>query len=222
VPSCSSNRAKHLLASSSSRAHGVVVSHPLRMRKALGSIPSVSTLPMVAKFRNNMSSSETCMRTCARPWPGEQNCCYHLWHMECNLCRSRDSAGGHDSSVRSCKRFGWLMHKAFFWLWQSQELLLEHASHGPYRLVVRTSRCGRDNPGSTPGGDICRSPSLIELMNGLHFTHVTIIAKASICNDCLIWSNSVVQLGKLVFLGCSSSYIFMPRPNCFHIRAPVV
>ena len=27
--------------------------------------------------------------------------------------------------------------------------------HGPYRLVVRTSRCGRDNPGSTPGGYIC-------------------------------------------------------------------
>ena len=26
-------------------AHGVVVSHPLRMRKALGSIPSVSILP---------------------------------------------------------------------------------------------------------------------------------------------------------------------------------
>ena len=25
---------------------------------------------------------------------------------------------------------------------------------GPHRLVVRTSRCGRDNPGSTPGGDI--------------------------------------------------------------------
>ena len=25
---------------------------------------------------------------------------------------------------------------------------------GPYRLVVRTSRCGRDNPGSTPGEDI--------------------------------------------------------------------
>ena len=24
--------------------------------------------------------------------------------------------------------------------------------HGPYRLVVRTSRCGGDNPGSTPGG----------------------------------------------------------------------
>ena len=24
----------------------------------------------------------------------------------------------------------------------------------PYRLVVRTSRCGRDNPGSTPGKDI--------------------------------------------------------------------
>ena len=25
---------------------------------------------------------------------------------------------------------------------------------GPHRLVVRTSRCGRDNPGSTPGVDI--------------------------------------------------------------------
>ena len=25
---------------------------------------------------------------------------------------------------------------------------------GPYRLVVRTSRCGRDNPGSAPGEDI--------------------------------------------------------------------
>ena len=25
---------------------------------------------------------------------------------------------------------------------------------GPYRLVVRTSRCGRDNPGSTPGEDM--------------------------------------------------------------------
>ena len=25
----------------------------------------------------------------------------------------------------------------------------------PHRLVVRTSRCGRDNPGSTPGVDIC-------------------------------------------------------------------
>lgn len=27
---------------------------------------------------------------------------------------------------------------------------------GPHRLVVRTSRCGRDNPGSTPGVDIFR------------------------------------------------------------------
>jgi hypothetical protein len=25
---------------------------------------------------------------------------------------------------------------------------------GPHRLVVRTSSCGRDNPGSTPGVDI--------------------------------------------------------------------
>ena len=34
------------------RAHGVVVSHPLRMRKALGSIPSVSKLAKL-KRRNN-------------------------------------------------------------------------------------------------------------------------------------------------------------------------
>ena len=29
------------------------------------------------------------------------------------------------------------------------------AHRGPHRLVVRTSRRGRDNPGSTPGEDIC-------------------------------------------------------------------
>jgi hypothetical protein len=28
------------------------------------------------------------------------------------------------------------------------------SQQGPHRLVVRTSRCGRDNPGSTPGVDI--------------------------------------------------------------------
>ena len=27
-------------------------------------------------------------------------------------------------------------------------------AQGPYRLVVRTSRCGRDSPGSTPGEDM--------------------------------------------------------------------
>ena len=36
----------------------------------------------------------------------------------------------------------------------------------PHRLVVTTSRCGRDNPGSNPGEDIfgemrCRKPGLI-------------------------------------------------------------
>ena len=31
-------------------AHGVVASHPLRMRKALGSIPSVSTFALVLFF----------------------------------------------------------------------------------------------------------------------------------------------------------------------------
>ena len=28
---------------------------------------------------------------------------------------------------------------------------LPQIARGPHRLVVRTSRCGRDNPGSTPG-----------------------------------------------------------------------
>ena len=28
------------------------------------------------------------------------------------------------------------------------------ASQSPYRLVVRILRCGRDNPGSTPGEDM--------------------------------------------------------------------
>ena len=34
-----------------SGAHGVVVSHPLRMRKALGSIPSVSMLYAMLAFK---------------------------------------------------------------------------------------------------------------------------------------------------------------------------
>ena len=33
---------------------------------------------------------------------------------------------------------------------------------GPHRLVVRTSRCGRDNPGSTPGEDIAAWAAIIE------------------------------------------------------------
>ena len=39
-------------------------------------------------------------------------------------------------------------------LWKVCAQSQPHAQ-GPYRLVVRTSRCGRDNPGSTPGEDIC-------------------------------------------------------------------
>ena len=41
----------HVLAKST-RAHGVVVSHPLRMRKALGSIPSVSTYADAPRARS--------------------------------------------------------------------------------------------------------------------------------------------------------------------------
>ena len=38
---------------------------------------------------------------------------------------------------------------------QSARRTLVIAHHRPHRLVVRTSRRGRDNPGSTPGEDIC-------------------------------------------------------------------
>ena len=42
----------------------------------------------------------------------------------------------------------------------------------PYRLVVRTSRCGRDNPGSTPGGDIWK-------IGGCH-THASLFLRLDI------------------------------------------
>ena len=46
----------------SHRAHGVVVSHPLSMREALGSIPSVSTCRYVLEYisyRHQLNSSPT-------------------------------------------------------------------------------------------------------------------------------------------------------------------
>ena len=42
--------------------------------------------------------------------------------------------------------------------------------HGPHRLVVRTSRRGRDNPGSTPGVDTFRTAST----NASPFQHVVV------------------------------------------------
>ena len=42
--------------------------------------------------------------------------------------------------------------------------------NGLHRLVVRTSRWGRDNPGSTPGGDISKSGS-IQILQFLKFTN---------------------------------------------------
>ena len=38
--------------------------------------------------------------------------------------------------------------------WRANSWHCHSSRHGPHRLVVRTSRCGRDNPGSIPGGDI--------------------------------------------------------------------
>ena len=55
--------------------------------------------------------------------------------------------------------------------------LLKANRQGPHRLVVRTSRCGRDNPGSTPGA--------VMLAGNAHCTHC----------------KSIVSID----LGCSSS-----------------
>ena len=44
----------------------------------------------------------------------------------------------------------------FAWV-RTPQLTTPWDFEGPCRLVVRTSRCGRDNPGSTPGVDmLCR------------------------------------------------------------------
>lgn len=49
-------------------AHGVVVSHPLRMRKALGSIPSVSIFPS-ASCESRAVFKHRCGAVAARLWP---------------------------------------------------------------------------------------------------------------------------------------------------------
>ena len=58
------------------RAHGVVVSHPLRMRKALGSNPSVSIFTAVAML---------CRHACV----------VRMLAMHANHCISRESNAGH-------------------------------------------------------------------------------------------------------------------------------
>ena len=55
----------------------------------------------------------------------------------------------------------WTMKGGTSWLRQERSLhtihVLRHSNaKSPYGLVVRTSRCGRDNPGSTPGVVILR------------------------------------------------------------------
>ena len=47
----------------------------------------------------------------------------------------------------------------------------------PYRLVVRTSRCGRDNPGSTPGEDIAQIHACLRRPTIRLSTHVFALIK---------------------------------------------
>ena len=47
----------------------------------------------------------------------------------------------------------------------------------PYRLVVRTPRCGRDNPGSTPGEDIAQIHACLRRPTIRLSTHVFALIK---------------------------------------------
>ena len=51
-----------------------------------------------------------------------------------------------------------------------QQNILCMSASGPHRLVVRTSRCGRDNPGSTPGEDIFSLSSCLLFLDGQNMT----------------------------------------------------
>ena len=62
-----------------SRAHGVVVSHPLRMRKALGSIPSVS-IPY------NFWNLVVWLHICLVAWPFSPNSCIDRSSARCSCC----------------------------------------------------------------------------------------------------------------------------------------
>ena len=76
---------------------------------------------------------------------------------------------GDTKLLQRCREFDSHKRKQTLWYFVSFSLLSLHVAwllhaaakpssrlcaHGPHRLVVRTSRCGRDNPGSTPGVDI--------------------------------------------------------------------
>ena len=50
----------------------------------------------------------------------------------------------------------------FAWV-RTPQLTRRWHFEGPCRLVVRTSRCGRDNPGSNPGKDIVGFVALLLL-----------------------------------------------------------
>jgi hypothetical protein len=66
-------------------------------------------------------------------------------------------ARGNDGGAASGGEHGGAAGKKLdFWdlVTTALELGVPPVPRGPYRLVVRTSRCGRDNPGSTPGEDI--------------------------------------------------------------------
>ena len=73
--------------------------------------------------------------------------------MACD-CLGVPHASAWAKAARSFQRHA-RVHKGSTWRSQrdkQQVIALESlVQHGPHRLVVRTSRCGRDNPGSTPG-----------------------------------------------------------------------
>ena len=65
------------------RAHGVVVSHPLRMRKALGSIPSVSIDTCKRSGSNPLGLSENLLELSRFPGCKVRGVCKRLWPQVC-------------------------------------------------------------------------------------------------------------------------------------------
>ena len=82
----------------------------------------------------------------------------HLWNICAKWKKKHTSSVSHEHSAPLIHAWIGMVEMVHGNMWSSQKKI-----HNNYtclqdiclhRLVVRTSRCGRDNPGSTPGGDI--------------------------------------------------------------------
>ena len=91
----------------------------------------------------------------------------------------------------------------------------------PHRLVVRTSRCGRDNPGSTPGVDIVNvcERELGELSTSEWLTkssHALCLVEKAITGPPSSW----VRAPRWVLRSCVGRSAAAMRKPCGQIRRP--